>query len=197
MLFPNLRNRENKKTARLGRRTSRGFHVRPHFRPRLESLEDRTLLSASFLKDINLNPASSNPSNLFNINGTLFFSATDNDTLTGLWKSDGTAAGTTLLQEFAPPNNLEHFANVNGELFFEVFKPTLGDTSTAQLWKSDGTSAGTQLVKDFAGQGVFPQGSFGDGIAFQHRFYSNVIDPTFRNAASLWVSDGTTTQPFD
>ena len=80
MLFPNLRNRENKKTARLGRRTSHGSRARPHFRPRLEPLEDRTLMSASFLKDINVNGASSNPSNLLNVNGTLLFTANDGGT---------------------------------------------------------------------------------------------------------------------
>jgi len=119
-------------------------------RLRLEPLEDRTLLSAFLVKDINTNTVGSNPSNLLNVNGTLFFSATGNDGLTGLWKSDGTAAGTTLVQEFKP--SLGTFVNVNGELFFEVFNPSFIGTRTAQLWKSDGTGPGTQLVKDFTGQ---------------------------------------------
>src|SRR5207249_9533306 len=109
MLFSKLRN--FKKTTRLGHRTCprsqapRG-NARLHFRPRLEPLEDRTLLSASLLKDINVNTDSSYPNNLLNLNGTLFFSAIDNDNLPGLWRTYGTAAGTTLIREFADADYL-------------------------------------------------------------------------------------------
>src|SRR5439155_9644603 len=104
--------------------------------------------------------------------------------------SDGTAAGTTLIQEFAAPLNLENLANVNGELFFEVFNPTSGGAITAQLWKSDGTSAGTQLVQDFTGQGTF-----GSWIGVLNQFYFTLRDSTL--AGSLWVSDGTSTHQVD
>jgi ELWxxDGT repeat protein len=156
-------------------------------------LEDRTLLSAFLVKDINTNTVSSNPANLTNVNGTLFFSATDNDGLTGLWKSDGTAAGTTLVQEFTP--HLGTFTNVNGELFFEVFNPSFVGSRTAQLWKSDGTAPGTQLVKDFTGQDNFnlTTGFAGPAtpVAFQNELYFVVRTNAPPGNEFLWKSDGT------
>ena len=67
---------------------------------------------------------------LLDVNGTLFFTADDGMHGTELWKSDGTAAGTTLVKDIYPgiawdvttatqassyPSNL---TNVNGTLFF-------------------------------------------------------------------------------
>jgi ELWxxDGT repeat protein len=82
-----------------------------------------------------------------NVNGTLFFQANDGTNGFELWKSDETAAGTTLVKDINPgtagssPSNL---VNVNGKLFF-----TANDgTSGTELWKSDGSGAGTTLVKD-------------------------------------------------
>ena len=97
-------------------------------------------------------PASSDPGNLTDVNGTLFFTANDGTTGGELWKSDGTAAGTVLVNDNYPgalgripisssPNFLTNF---NGTLFFSATDLTTGD----ELWKSDGTEAGTVLVKD-------------------------------------------------
>jgi ELWxxDGT repeat protein len=157
----------------------------------LEPLEDRTLMSAYLVKDINTNTVGSNPANLTNVNGTLFFSATDNDGLTGLWKSDGSAAGTTLVQE--SPSSLGSFVNVNGELFFEVTNFPSGQP--AQLWKSDGTANGTTLVKDFTGQDSFllSTGSGGPAtpVAFQNELYFIIRTLALPRNEQLWKSDGT------
>ena len=60
-----------------------------------------------------------------------------------LWKSDGTAAGTVLVDGHQPwaasvptPADLTH---VNGTLFFVANDGVHG----IELWKSDGTAAGT------------------------------------------------------
>jgi ELWxxDGT repeat protein len=77
--------------------------------PRLESLEERLSPAASFLvKDINQGPflgganASSDPADLVVINGIAIFAATDDVHGRELWRSDGTAAGTRLLDDIIP-----------------------------------------------------------------------------------------------
>jgi ELWxxDGT repeat protein len=113
----------------------------------LESLEDRTLPSASLVADLNPGAASSSPSSLTDVNGTLFFTATDGVHGYELWKSNGTAAGTGMVTDINPgpsdafPGNL---TNVNGTLFFSANDGADG----YELWKSDGTAAGTVMVKD-------------------------------------------------
>ena len=63
--------------------------------------------------------------------------------LSGIWRSDGTQAGTFKLGSgtgFFPVN----LAVSNGFVFF-----ALGDQTTgSELWKTDGSVAGTQPVKD-------------------------------------------------
>ena len=92
-------------------------------------------------------PATSLPSFLTDVNGTLFFTANDGTTGDELWKSDGTEAGTVLVKDIFPgaigripfsssPNFL---TDVNGTLFFNANDDPTGN----ELWKSEGTEAGT------------------------------------------------------
>jgi ELWxxDGT repeat protein len=159
-------------------------------RLRLEPLEDRLLLSAFLVKDINTNTVGSQPTNLVNVNGTLFFSASDNSGKFGLWRSDGTAQNTAVVQEFS--TNLENLVNVNGELFFVVSNGRIG--GPAQLWKSDGTTGGTALVKDFTGQDfILQNGQNGSAtvVAFQNELYFVAHEMAAPRADQLWKSDGT------
>jgi ELWxxDGT repeat protein len=86
-------------------------------------------------------------SNLLNLNGTLLLSARDNAGSTELWRSDGTAAGTTLVKgkpaSIAAGGNPQHAVNMGGTLYFAAGSPARG----YELWKSNGTNAGTTLVK--------------------------------------------------
>ena len=54
------------------------------------------------VKDIYWGDEGSNPSYLTDVNGTLFFVADDGDYEGGLWKSDGTAAGTVMVKDINP-----------------------------------------------------------------------------------------------
>ena len=108
------------------------------------------------VKDINTNvipnyysnyTLASSPSNLTNVNGTVFFSADDGSDGNELWKSDGTSAGTVLVKDVqsgAPSATPGNLTNVNGTLFFTADDGSMG----AELWASDGTTDGTVLVKD-------------------------------------------------
>ena len=131
-------------------------------------------------------PYSSNPSNLTNVNGTLYFSATDNVSGFELWKSDGTEAGTVRVKDISvgsggsSPRSL---TNVNGMLYFSAYD----DVAGYELWKSDGTEAGTVRVKDiFAGSGA---GSPSNLTNVNGTLYFSAMDNV--SGYELWKSDGT------
>jgi ELWxxDGT repeat protein len=96
-----------------------------------------------------------------------------------LWKSDGTAAGTTLVKEIAPDN----LAAVGNTLFFRAYDNVHG----AELWKSDGTEAGTTLVKDI-NPNMF--GSYPDAFTAVGSTLFFVADDGV-HGTELWKSDGT------
>ncbi|MEZ2249407.1 ELWxxDGT repeat protein, partial [Microcoleus sp.] len=144
------------------------------------------LLGYKPLKDINPGANSSNPQNLTNVNGTLYFNASDPTNGTELWKSDGTAAGTVLVKDINPGTNSSfpsNLTNVNGTLYFIANDPTNGN----ELWKSDGTAAGTVLVKDI---NPGTNSSFPNNLTnVNGTLYFIANDPT--NGTELWKSDGT------
>jgi ELWxxDGT repeat protein len=102
------------------------------------------------LKDFNAGTTGFLPSNLINVNGTVFLTAYDATSGIGaaLWKTDGTTAGTVPVKELiASPAGVsaQELTNVSGTLFFRV---DANNGSVSQLWKSDGTSDGTVVLTD-------------------------------------------------
>ena len=117
----------------------------------------------------NVTRQGSYPANLANVNGTLYFSANDGTHGDELWQSDGTAAGTTLVQDINPgsyvysytqsgyfgghetrsatlPNssNPGSLTNANGTLYFSADDGVHGD----ELWEvppTPPTVAGVQI----------------------------------------------------
>jgi ELWxxDGT repeat protein len=134
------------------------------------------------VKDIVPGTEGSQPSNLVNVNGTLFFT-----TVAGgrLFKSDGTAAGTIEIARFDEPDDL---ANAGGRLFFTA----RGAANDYELYTSDGTAAGTGRLKDIIPGAV--GGMYGTvaGIAHNGLYLFNSRSATdYFNASDLWASDGT------
>ena len=96
---------------------------------------DGTSEGTILVKDIVIGPDGSYPSNLMSLNETLFFT-----TPNGLWRSDGTTAGTTELAE----GEFSDLTALNGILYL------IHSTSfnNRELWLSDGTIPGTSKVTD-------------------------------------------------
>ena len=93
------------------------------------------------MKDIYPGRASSVPSFLTNVDGTLFFAAADGLHGVELWKSDGTPAGTTLVKDIRPGAGHSvprHFTKAGARVVFAGN----GENGT-RLWQSDGSAAGT------------------------------------------------------
>ena len=135
----------------------------------------------------------SNPTNLFDFNGTLLFRAGDANGQE-LWKSDGTAAGTVLVRDIntgttaASNSNPTNFTFFNNQVFFTATNGT--NVNGSELWKTDGTTTGTALVKDIR-----------TGTAGANPQNFTIINPTTMLFSAndgtigteLWKTDGTET----
>src|SRR5262245_38305621 len=133
------------------RPTSRPLHSKRPALPRLhvELLEDRctpaAALSASLVADIVPGAASSSPFVLQNVNGTLYFGAVDPASSTaGVYRSDGTDAGTVCLTGGIGSLPTFDFTPLNGSVLFFT---SGGPGNAAGLWKTDGTPGGTTLLR--------------------------------------------------
>jgi ELWxxDGT repeat protein len=189
-------------SLRRAKRTDRVSRAKPRWLPFLEALEDRVTpsLMPQMVLDINTNSLSANPAQLVAVGSATYFTADDGVHGIELWKSDGTAAGTTLVKDLFPgayrqydstgawsyvPNssNPRELTNVNGTLFFTTYDSTHG----YELWKSNGTSAGTVLLKDIYPNSAVPISN--DLTAVNGTLFFTAYDNL--NGWELWKSDGT------
>ena len=160
---------------------------------------DGTTAGTTLFKDIYTGsnfgfPNTSYPSNLTVVGNTLYFNANNGVNGRELWKSDGTAAGTTLVKDIYPGFGSSFdwgggtVTVVGNTLYFAADDGVNG----RELWKSDGTAAGTTLVKDiYTGSSFgFPNGSFPTNLtAVGNTLYFRAYDEV--NGSELWKSDGT------
>ena len=129
--------------------------------------------------------SSASPAELAWGGGWLWFTADDGVSGRELWKSDGTAAGTTRVADIAPGGLGSAPAELawgGGWLWFTADDGVGG----RELWKSDGTAAGTTLVKDIF-QG--PAGSAPDALAWGGGLLWFTADDG-GGGRELWKSDG-------
>jgi len=115
---------------------------------------------------------------LTHLNGTLYFGVGSGEQQ-GLWRSDGTAAGTVRVKDVPVSDEL---TAINGTLFFMGFDYQHG----YEPWKSDGTTAGTVLVKDI---GVGTVGSYPKGFTGVGGTVYFAADGG--EGEELWKTDGT------
>lgn len=138
------------------------------------------------------------------LNGDVFFAANDGVHGREIWRTNGTEAGTALLEDIYPgasssgdtmlytsavPYSLTRAA---GKLFFAANDGVAG----TELWVSDGTAEGTRLLADLEPGSV---GSLSRGYSLIHLGYlpefvevdGDLFFTTFVSGRELWKSDGT------
>ena len=105
----------------------------------------------------------------------------------GLWKSDGTRAGTVLVKDIDLDDYYDEYGpyltGVGGTLFFTDDDGTHG----SELWESDGTRAGTVLVKDIHPDAYDSDPSSLAGVG--GTLFFTARDGI--HGSELWKSDGT------
>jgi ELWxxDGT repeat protein len=136
------------------------------------------------VRDIQPGTNDGDPYALTPIGNMLYFAASEDDIGYGLWRSDGTTAGTVKVLEIdaGTANSLWEFRVMGGVLYFFNEPVTTG----TQLWRSDGTPGGTTLVRDFPGdEPWYPLAPsvFEGELWFQGRDDAHGYE--------LWRSDGT------
>ncbi|MCP3142547.1 ELWxxDGT repeat protein [Pyxidicoccus xibeiensis] len=123
------------------------------------------------------------------VGGVLYFAANDGEHGMELWRSDGTAAGTYLVEDVRPgpeSSNPQSLRAVGGRVFFRADDGEHGQ----ELWVSDGTRRGTRLVEDIR---PGPDGST-DFLGEQRVSVGEVLyfaADDGEHGVELWRSDGT------
>ena len=137
----------------------------------------------------------SRPSDLTDVDGTLFFRVDGGDK-DELWRSDGTPGGTVKVRRFqsigSGYDDEGGFAAVGDTVYFAADDGTHGE----ELWRSDGTRSGTVLVKDIGSgsSGGDDYDYYSDGPANLTPAGANGLFFTANDGIhgeELWRSDGT------
>jgi ELWxxDGT repeat protein len=140
------------------------------------------------IKMMDLNPSGySSPTNFANVNGVLYFNATNGVSGAELWKAWGGQNDVGMVADIlrgSGGSNPMEMKNVNGMCYFTANDGTNG----YELWKSDGTAAGTIMVKDVR---------TGSKLSSTPRQITNVNGTVFFtaydaiNGRELWKTNGT------
>ena len=104
---------------------------------------DGTAANTKRVKNIHAGSAASDPADLVELNGKLFFSADDGSGRT-IWQSDGSNAGTDLITDTTVFSAAADLTRSGSSVLFSAADGTNG----RELWKTAGAITDTLLVKD-------------------------------------------------
>jgi ELWxxDGT repeat protein len=122
------------------------------------------------------------------LNNDIYFTSDDGTGAGyGLWKSNGTLAGTVLLRPNISSSSGANYAVLGNTLFFDSNDGING----SELWTTDGTPAGTNMVINLRadGGGIFYSGAPFNFITYNNKVYFTASDDV--HGAELFSSDGT------
>jgi uncharacterized protein (TIGR03382 family) len=159
-------------------------------------VSDGTSAGTKMIKDITPGIQSVSPRIIGSVGGKVLFSGfappagSSLITLRGLWVSDGTDAGTTLLVK-ANSNGDYVDDDVDAAVFGDyVYYTCFTSLAGSEMCRSDGTLAGTTTIDLFPGGNVQTQSSSPSSFTiFNDKLYFIAKSPTL--GRELWVSDGT------
>ncbi len=114
------------------------------------------------------------------VGSTAYFFATT-DAGASLWRTDGTAAGTTLLRSFGGFQEARLLTRLDSRLLF------VAEDDGEELWVSDGTAAGTRPLTAFAAAEPFYGTRFIKVLGGLAYFVADDVV----GGSDLWRSDGT------
>lgn len=159
---------------------------------------DGTKTGTYMVKDINpgINDGSF-PYQLSAIGDTFYFFARTGDNNgsnwignKGLWKSDGTEAGTLLVEDFGDDSKTSYmgagYLQSFGNLLIFAQDDEAGNGSQWEPWISDGSSSASKLKDIWPGDGG---SDFRDCVELSGKCYSSADD--YVHGSELWVTDGT------
>lgn len=119
------------------------------------------------------------PPQFASLGSNVYFSWLDG----GLWKTNGTAAGTSRVGSLPVNDFSAQLVASQGALYF--FTSGFSSDSDLRLWRTDGTTAGTVLIRKFPGQYALSL----QLIPFAGKLFFSVDDRV--HGIELWSTDGT------
>jgi ELWxxDGT repeat protein len=136
----------------------------------------------------NINP-SSGPGHHVTFGRFSYFSATDGISGYELWRTDGTASGTTMVKDIYPgPNDSapSEMYVADDKLYFSA-----ADAYGRELWVTDGTEGGTRRLVDINVTGTFSSNPYGMTLFNDVVYFSAKTSDTNNGNFELWRTDGT------